>query len=159
MKELVLDDTITQLTGGQGQNAKPSPRNVKPNISALDASGGASPAVTPSARRQTDIDSPAGIKPGETFNVSKREAVDEEREDDSSSTDPHPCGIVCTRLDYFTIPALDKLVDYMDGNCDCFVENFSVGREGYGSLFFPGVTNVANLDIDSIGTCLVIRSI
>ncbi|PIK59288.1 hypothetical protein BSL78_03798 [Apostichopus japonicus] len=30
------------------------------------------------------------------------------------------------------------------------VENFTIGREGYGSVFFPGVTDISNLNLDEI---------
>ncbi len=64
---------------------------------------------------------------------------------------PHPTGIVLNRPGYFTIPALDELTDMMEENGSCPVENFVLGREGYGNVFFPGVTDVANLNLDEIG--------
>ena len=33
---------------------------------------------------------------------------------------------------------------------DCLVENFAIGRVDYGCITFPGVTNVANLNLDEI---------
>jgi nuclear pore complex protein Nup98-Nup96 len=36
----------------------------------------------------------------------------------------------------------------VDGNCN--VENFTVGRTGYGNIFFPGVINIRNLNLDDI---------
>lgn len=39
----------------------------------------------------------------------------------------------------------------MDENGDCFVDDFTVGREGYGNIFFHGPINVANLNLDDIG--------
>ncbi len=39
-------------------------------------------------------------------------------------------------------------VDESTGSC--LVENFTVGRNGYGNVFFPGVTNVAGLNLDEI---------
>jgi len=70
--------------------------------------------------------------------------------------------VICTRSDYYTIPPLEELAQYQDPNGDCFVENLTIGREGYGSVFFPGETNVSNLDIDTIGesassTCLLLE--
>uniref|UniRef100_A0A672Y6M6 Nuclear pore complex protein Nup98-Nup96 n=1 Tax=Sphaeramia orbicularis TaxID=375764 RepID=A0A672Y6M6_9TELE len=35
-------------------------------------------------------------------------------------------------------------------NGDCVVENFTVGRKGYGSIFFPGEVNVTGLHLDEI---------
>ena len=31
----------------------------------------------------------------------------------------------------------------LDSEGNCNVENFTIGRENYGNIFFPGVTNVA----------------
>lgn len=39
----------------------------------------------------------------------------------------------------------------MDANGECVVENFVVGRDGYGNVVFPGFTNVAGLNLDEIG--------
>ena len=55
------------------------------------------------------------------------------------------------RPGYFTDPPMDELAEMVDENGDCFVENFVVGREGYGNVFFEGITNVANLNLDEIG--------
>ena len=72
---------------------------------------------------------------------------------------PHPTGIVLNRPDYYTLPALDELTECLedvedeDGNkqMTCPVENFVVGREGYGNVMFPGVSDVAGLNLDEIG--------
>lgn len=63
---------------------------------------------------------------------------------------PHPAGIVLHRHGYYTIPSLDELADMVDSNGDCIVDDFVVGREGYGNVMFPGKTNVANLNLDDI---------
>lgn len=60
-------------------------------------------------------------------------------------------GIVLTRPGYYTIPSVEELCELVDENGDCFVDGFTVGREGYGSIFFPGQINVANLNLDEIG--------
>ena len=64
---------------------------------------------------------------------------------------PHPTGIALTRTGYYTVPSLDELTEMMDENGDCLVDDFTIGREGYGSLFFPGTTNVVDLNLDEIG--------
>ena len=38
----------------------------------------------------------------------------------------------------------------LDDAGHCFVENFSVGREGYGNVCFTSDTDVAGLDLDAI---------
>lgn len=64
---------------------------------------------------------------------------------------PHPTGILLTRPGYYTDPSMDDLAKMVDDNGNCFVEDLTIGREGYGSLFFPGVMNVARMNLDEIG--------
>ncbi|KAL4230158.1 Nuclear pore complex protein Nup98-Nup96 [Mactra antiquata] len=61
---------------------------------------------------------------------------------------PHPAGIVLTRPGYYTIPSLEALAERVDSDGNCYVEDFTIGREGYGSIYFPGTTNVANMNFD-----------
>ena len=50
------------------------------------------------------------------------------------------------------MPNFDEMSDMIDEDTgDCFVENFVIGREGYGNVLFPGTTNVAGLNLDDIG--------
>ena len=49
------------------------------------------------------------------------------------------------------MPSLDELATMVDENNECIVENFVIGREGYGNVFFPGTTNVTGLNVDEIG--------
>ncbi|XP_030603052.1 nuclear pore complex protein Nup98-Nup96 isoform X2 [Archocentrus centrarchus] len=80
------------------------------------------------------------------------ESLQEEREEEQqvSQQSPHPAGIVLTRVGYYTIPSMDELAEMMDENGDCIVENFTIGRKGYGSVFFPGEVNVAGMNLDEI---------
>ncbi|ELU16922.1 hypothetical protein CAPTEDRAFT_222010 [Capitella teleta] len=63
---------------------------------------------------------------------------------------PHAAGIVLRRHGYFTMPSLEELAEMVDDEGACLVENFVVGREGYGNVLFPGKTDVANLNLDEI---------
>ena len=58
-----------------------------------------------------------------------------------------------SRSEYYTIPPLAELNQKTDGNGDVFVDDFVVGREGYGQVKFYGRTNVAGLNLDEIGEC------
>lgn len=48
---------------------------------------------------------------------------------------------------------MQELNQQMDSNGDIFVNDFVVGREGYGKVKFYGRTNVAGLNLDEIGVC------
>ena len=67
-----------------------------------------------------------------------------------SETDspPHPAGIVLRRSGYFTLPALEEMIPDEHGRC--LVENFVVAREGYGNALFPGLTDVAGMNLDAV---------
>lgn len=64
------------------------------------------------------------------------------------SVDPNVCYF---RSEYYTIPPLAELNQKIDGNGDVFVDDFVVGRQGYGQVKFYGRTNVAGLNLDEIG--------
>uniref|UniRef100_A0A3P9KS24 Nuclear pore complex protein Nup98-Nup96 n=1 Tax=Oryzias latipes TaxID=8090 RepID=A0A3P9KS24_ORYLA len=74
----------------------------------------------------------------------------EEEEQQEEQRSPHPAGIVLNRVGYYTIPPLEDLADMVDENGECIVENFTVGRKGYGSIFFPGEVNLTNLNLDEV---------
>uniref|UniRef100_A0A3B4TS50 Nuclear pore complex protein Nup98-Nup96 n=1 Tax=Seriola dumerili TaxID=41447 RepID=A0A3B4TS50_SERDU len=83
---------------------------------------------------------------------SANESLQEEREEEQQEAQqsPHPAGIVLNRVGYYTIPSMEDLAEMVDENGECVVENFTVGRKGYGSIFFPGEVNVTGLNLDEI---------
>lgn len=62
----------------------------------------------------------------------------------------HPTGIICRRVGYYTIPSLEELTSYMSDDGSCIVDNFTVGRDGYGNVFFEDKFDVADLNLDEI---------
>ncbi|XP_078401075.1 nuclear pore complex protein Nup98-Nup96 isoform X1 [Cetorhinus maximus] len=78
-------------------------------------------------------------------------SLNEERESEiDDNLPPHPAGIVLTRIGYYTIPSMDELAQQMNENGECIVENFTIGRKGYGSVYFPGIVNLTNMNLDEI---------
>ncbi|XP_075054497.1 nuclear pore complex protein Nup98-Nup96 [Mixophyes fleayi] len=63
---------------------------------------------------------------------------------------PHPAGIVLTREGYYTIPSMEELAKQLDEDGQCIVDGFTIGRKGYGSIFFEGLVNLTNLNLDEI---------
>ncbi|XP_038137487.1 nuclear pore complex protein Nup98-Nup96 [Cyprinodon tularosa] len=80
---------------------------------------------------------------------SLQEEVEEEQQQEPKQS-PHPAGIVLNKMGYYTIPSLDDLAEMVDENGECVVENFTIGRKGYGSIFFPGEVNLTGLNLDEI---------
>lgn len=68
----------------------------------------------------------------------------------SSADIPDTCGVICTRSQYYTLPALDKLAQFKNSDGTCLIEGFTIGRHGYGNVHFPDVIDVANLNIDQL---------
>jgi len=58
----------------------------------------------------------------------------------------HPAGIVLKRAGYYTMPPLADLKPDPDGACN--VEGFTIGREGYGNIYFPGTIDIAGMNFD-----------
>ncbi|BFF91513.1 nuclear pore complex protein Nup98-Nup96 [Drosophila madeirensis] len=69
---------------------------------------------------------------------------------ESADYEPHPTGIVLRRVGYYTIPSLDDLKSYLAEDGSCVVPNFTIGREGYGNVFFGKELDVAGLNLDEI---------
>ncbi|KAM9319705.1 LOW QUALITY PROTEIN: nuclear pore complex protein Nup98-Nup96 [Gastrophryne carolinensis] len=63
---------------------------------------------------------------------------------------PHPAGIVLNREGYYTIPSMEELANMVDEDGQCIVNGFTIGRKGYGSIFFEGAVNLTNLNLDEI---------
>ena len=62
----------------------------------------------------------------------------------------HATGIKLRHHGYYTVASLNELVDSIGKSGKyCLVRNFTVDREGYGHVFFPRITNVVSLDLDS----------
>ncbi|XP_035891402.1 nuclear pore complex protein Nup98-Nup96 [Anopheles stephensi] len=64
--------------------------------------------------------------------------------------EPHPTGIVLRRVGYYTIPTLDEIAQLMDDEGRCIVPNFTIGRKGYGNVYFNEPIDVAGLNLDEI---------
>ena len=56
-----------------------------------------------------------------------------------------------THDDYYTKPTIDELRNYFDEHGQCFVNEFTVGREHYGSVTFQGSKiNLTGLDLNEL---------
>ena len=74
----------------------------------------------------------------------------EDEEDELNDQSKHPAKIQLKRAQYYTMPKFTELANITDTNGDCIVENFVIGRAGYGNIFFPGMTNIVGMNFDEI---------
>ena len=58
------------------------------------------------------------------------------------------CQVILQREGYYTIPTVSQLS--LDADGQCLVTGFTVGREGYGNIHFPGTINIAFINLDDI---------
>ncbi|XP_076969861.1 nuclear pore complex protein Nup98-Nup96 isoform X1 [Tamandua tetradactyla] len=79
------------------------------------------------------------------------ESLQDEREEVENNTyHMHPAGIVLTKIGYYTIPSMDDLAKITNEKGECIVSDFTIGRKGYGSIYFEGDVNLTNLNLDDI---------
>ncbi|KAK9402698.1 nuclear pore complex protein Nup98-Nup96 [Crotalus adamanteus] len=80
------------------------------------------------------------------------DSLQEERDKESEDhfLPAHPAGIVLTRVGYYTIPSLEELAKMTDDQGECFVTDFTIGRKGYGSIYFEGEVSLTSLNLDEI---------
>ncbi|XP_004537879.1 nuclear pore complex protein Nup98-Nup96 [Ceratitis capitata] len=81
-----------------------------------------------------------------SYGGDERSVIEETAED----YEEHPTGITLRRIGYYTIPSLDDLKSYLAEDGSCTVPNFTVGREGYGNVYFGKEMDVAGLNLDEI---------
>ncbi|XP_026697077.1 nuclear pore complex protein Nup98-Nup96 [Athene cunicularia] len=75
---------------------------------------------------------------------------DEREEEPETLHHLHPAGIVLTRAGYYTIPSMEELARFTNDRNECIVTDFTIGRRGYGSIYFEGDINLTNLNLDDI---------
>ena len=69
----------------------------------------------------------------------------------SSSTTSTPSYLILTNPQYYTIPPINELQRILADTGTCVVEDFVIGRHGFGKIFFPEQTNLAGLNLDELG--------
>ncbi|XP_051678839.1 nuclear pore complex protein Nup98-Nup96 isoform X13 [Oryctolagus cuniculus] len=80
---------------------------------------------------------------------------DDREETENNAYHMHPAGqiqigIVLTKVGYYTIPSMDDLAKITNEKGECIVSDFTIGRKGYGSIYFEGDVNLTNLNLDDI---------
>ncbi|XP_048349598.1 nuclear pore complex protein Nup98-Nup96-like [Sphaerodactylus townsendi] len=79
------------------------------------------------------------------------ESLQDDREEENENSHlAHPAGIRLTRMGYYTIPSMEELARMTNDKGECVVTDFTIGRKGYGSIYFEGEVNLTNLDLDEI---------
>eukprot|EP00118_Oscarella_pearsei_P016872 m.164444 g.164444 ORF g.164444 m.164444 type:complete len:1829 (+) comp38880_c0_seq2:1554-7040(+) len=99
------------------------------------------------------ISSPAGAASADDSFLSGASASDYEPSSNGPSTADPLTGITLTKTGYYTKPSMSELQSLAETQSDSSpieVDNFEVGREGYGCVTFEGKTDVRGLNLDEI---------
>ena len=67
--------------------------------------------------------------------------------------------VILTKPGYYTHPPLDELEQLVQQDGNCIIDDFAVGRTGYGEIIFIGKTNVTGMNLDELGKQYVRLSI
>ncbi|XP_063929550.1 nuclear pore complex protein Nup98-Nup96-like isoform X2 [Zophobas morio] len=59
-------------------------------------------------------------------------------------------GVILSKPEYYMYPALKDLQQYMDDNGECVVQGLTIGRRGYGNVYFPDPIDISNMNFDEI---------
>ncbi|XP_001658483.2 nuclear pore complex protein Nup98-Nup96 [Aedes aegypti] len=170
LSESVLDTTIKEFApSSAAQSAASSSAAKDPNIS-LDSSSsptgstGSQPAGKPDTAGRVASSGSSPINMNDSLlSSSNRSFLNDTTANATGMGDlslmsnsiqeeaePHPTGIVLRRPGYYTIPTLDEILQLMDADGRCVVPNFTIGRKGYGNVYFNEPIDVANLNLDEI---------
>ena len=61
------------------------------------------------------------------------------------------CGLIQTRGDYYTIPPLEAIdACYSEENGTCILDNLTIGRKNYGSIYWDGPLDVQGINLDEV---------
>lgn len=153
LSESVLDSTLKEFAPTSNPTIAAQSKDPEPD----------SPAPAPSTSAAAKKDSVSSTSPinmndsllsnrsflNETVNatVTDLSAVSVSADE---AGEPHPTGIVLRRAGYYTIPSLDEILQLMDEDGRCVVSNFTIGRKGYGNVYFNEPIDVAGLNLDEI---------
>uniref|UniRef100_A0A1A9WVG8 Nuclear pore complex protein Nup98-Nup96 n=1 Tax=Glossina brevipalpis TaxID=37001 RepID=A0A1A9WVG8_9MUSC len=101
-----------------------------------------------SSRDQSDINANFSVFSNRSLSTEEKSTTVDES--NLAEYEEHPTGIILRRKGYYVIPSLDDLKSYLAEDGTCIVPNFTVGREGYGNVYFGKEMDVANLNLDEI---------
>ncbi|KAM7537618.1 hypothetical protein Aperf_G00000065908 [Anoplocephala perfoliata] len=73
-----------------------------------------------------------------------------EVEESNPTTTANKAGIRLSKPSYYMFPTLDELDDLIDESGRCVVQDLVVGRQSYGHILFPGLTDITGIDFDEV---------
>ncbi|VDM31028.1 unnamed protein product [Hydatigera taeniaeformis] len=77
------------------------------------------------------------------------EAYTEESDSHTTST-ANKAGIRLSKPGYYMFPTFEELDALIDENGRCVVQDFVIGRQSYGHILFPGLTDITGIDFDDV---------
>ncbi|XP_063987774.1 nuclear pore complex protein Nup98-Nup96 [Diachasmimorpha longicaudata] len=128
--EEALENTVSEFRSNenhQGKGTSSPPTNSSLNCSLGEKSPGESAGFSDSTR---DLDESALSFKGDC-------------------SEANAAKVTLRRAGYYTIPPVDQLEEFVRGE-SCVVPNFTIGRKGYGNVYFPDSFDIYGLNFDEI---------
>nr|VZI43401.1 unnamed protein product [Spirometra erinaceieuropaei] len=133
-----------RMASARNMNTTDRP-SVEPSPSSANPRTAADAASVP----YKDLDATWSLPPDATLG----ETVLAEADGDSSDGDDRtrrPGGIKLTKPGYYIFPTIEELSELVDEDGRCVVQNFIIGRQSYGHILFPGLTDITGIDFDDV---------
>lgn len=150
LSETTLETTLKDLvTGSNSSTVEPTEKLVS---GVITSTGTVSLTLQQSGERPSDAYESASItfSESEVANLQRSSFDTSNQSVSEAEHQPHPTGITLTRQGYYTKPSLNDLIPLIDDEGHCVVPSFTIGRQGYGNVFFEEPIDVANLNLDDI---------
>uniref|UniRef100_A0A336KXZ5 Nuclear pore complex protein Nup98-Nup96 n=1 Tax=Culicoides sonorensis TaxID=179676 RepID=A0A336KXZ5_CULSO len=141
-----LSDTLMETTLRELVTSNPD----KQPVNRVPATFSPTQTQMQSIQQQKTIESDSSVDLSLGLQTPNQSLLESSRSPPQQDSPPHPTGIVLTRQGYYTIPSLDELMGIMDEQGRCIVNNFTIGRRGYGNVYFNDTFDVSGLNLDEI---------
>nr|CDS17585.1 nuclear pore complex protein Nup98 Nup96 [Echinococcus granulosus] len=93
---------------------------------------------------------PPDVTLNQTTLIAPSEVTYAEEGDSHPTSTANKAGIRLSKPGYYMFPTLDELDALIDKNGRCVVQDFVIGRQSYGHILFPGLTDITGIDFDEV---------
>uniref|UniRef100_A0A5K3FMZ1 Nuclear pore complex protein Nup98-Nup96 n=2 Tax=Mesocestoides corti TaxID=53468 RepID=A0A5K3FMZ1_MESCO len=90
------------------------------------------------------------LPPDVTLNQTTLAEPNADDGDSSPVCTVNKAGICLSKPGYYIFPTLDELDDLVDEDGRCVVQDFVIGRQSYGHILFPGLTDITGINFDEV---------
>ncbi|KAL5961216.1 Nuclear pore complex protein Nup98-Nup96 [Taenia solium] len=93
---------------------------------------------------------PPDVTLNQTTLIAPSEEVCAEESDSHTTSTANKAGIRLSKPGYYMFPTFEELDALIDENGRCVVQDFVIGRQSYGHILFPGLTDITGIDFNEV---------